>query len=128
MVSHPTAESHMKKSVEQLYRDHEQLKKKKYGDRIRNVEKLSFTPLIFIMTGGMGPECTKMNKRLTEKLCNKNKESYAHVVRHIRTRLRFALLRATLVAIRGIRGSFRTDSEAELGDISFNLIPQARVA
>ena len=128
MVSHPTADSHMKKSVEQLYRDDEQLKKKKYGDRIRNVEKSSFTPLIFTTTGGMGPECTKMNKRLAEKLCNKNKESYAHVVRHIRTRLRFALLRATLVAIRGIRGSFRTDSEAELGDISFNLIPQARVA
>ena len=69
-----------------------------------------------------------MNKRLAETLCNKNKESYAHVGRHIRTRLRFTLLRATLVAIRGIRGSFRADSEAELGDISFNLIPQARVA
>ena len=126
MVSHPTADSYMNKSVDQLYSQNESLKKNKYGDRIRNVEKASFTPLVFTTTGGMSPECTRMNKQLAERISNKTKESYSHVVRHIRTRLRFSLLRATLVAIRGVRGRSRGDAEIELGDISYNLIPQVK--
>ena len=44
---------------------------------------------------------------------------------HIRTRLRFALLRATLVAVRGYRGK-RTQMSAEKDEdeIDFNLIPE----
>ena len=52
---------------------------------------------------------------------------YSHVMRHIRTRIRFSLLRCTLIAVRGTRGSFRDQKEQDLGDISFNLIPQANV-
>ena len=43
---------------------------------------------------------------------------------HIRTQLRFALLKSTLIAVRGIRGkTSKTESELELEQISFNLIP-----
>ena len=72
MVSHPTADSHMKKFVEKLYRDDEE---PKIWRRHQKCEKSSFTPLIFTTTGGMGPECTKMNKRLAEKLCKKIKKA-----------------------------------------------------
>ena len=57
-------------------------------------------------------------------IAEKTGEAYPHVMRHIRTRLRYALLRATLVAVRGNRGQRRAKSdEIEVEDISFNLIP-----
>ena len=91
-----------------------------------NVEKASFTPLVFTTTGGMSPECARLNKRLAELISMKTGESYSHVIRHLRIRLRFALLRATLVAVRGVRGRRGADEdELNLDEISFNLIPQA---
>ena len=71
----------------------------------------------------MGKECQKLNKRLAELLSKKTGESYSDVMRHIRTRLRFALLRCTLIAIRGFRGKSQKTEEDDLEDISFNLIP-----
>ena len=97
-----------------------------YNDRIINVEKATFTPLVFTTTGGMGPECSRMNKRIAELISEKKGEKYGQVMQYIRTRLRFALLRCTLVAIRGVRGK-RTSKESHIDDISFNLIPEAAV-
>ena len=127
-VTHPTAESHMNKSLEQLYLENEAEKKIKYGERVRNVEKASFTPLVFTTTRGMGPEYTRMNKRLAELICNTTNEKYSHVVRHLRTRLRCALLRTSLIAIMGFRGRSNVEeNELEMEEISFNLIPQEKV-
>ena len=122
---HPTADSHMRKSLKGLYSEGEAEKKRKYNDRVINIEKGTFTPLVFTTTGGMAPECTRLNKRLAELTAEKTGEKYSHVINHIRTRLRFALLRATLVAIRGIRGKTTNKEELELNEISFNLIPRA---
>ena len=59
------------------------------------MEKATFTPLVFTTTGGMDPECQKLNKRIAEKIANKRNESYSYVITHLRRRLRFALLKAT---------------------------------
>ena len=125
-VTHPTADSHMKKSLEQIYRENENEKKRAYGNRVRESEKGAFTPLVFTTTGGMGNECLKLNKRLAELMSQKTGEAYSDVMRHIRSRLRFALLRSTLVAIRGYRGKLQNLKEDDLSDICFNLIPEAR--
>ena len=124
-VTHPTA-AHLKKSMEALYRENENEKKRAYNDRVMNIEKGAFTPLVFSTTGGMGPECTRLNKQLAELISQKTGEVYAHVMRHLRTRLRFALLRATLVAVRGYRGQKGRSEEIEIEDISFNLIPEMK--
>ena len=56
----------------------------------------------------------------------KTGEAYSHVIRHVRTRLRFALLRATLIAVQRVRGRRgAVDEEINLEEISFNLISQA---
>ena len=123
-VTHPTAQSHMQKSMDRLYLENEREKKLLYNDRIIHTERGTFTPLVFSTTGGMGPECARMNKRLAELIANKKGEAYSHVMKHIRTRLRFALLRCTLVAVRGSRGKARDQEEDNVGDISFNLVPQ----
>jgi len=67
-----------------------------------DIEKSSFNPLVFT-TGGMAPECNRVNKRLAEKIAEKLREPYASVITYIRTKLMFALLRSTLAAIRGFR-------------------------
>ena len=73
----------------------------------------------------MGKECTQFNKRLAETIYEKTKEKYSKVMCHIRTRLRFAFLRAILVAGRGCRGKKTPMSaEKDKDKIDFNLIPE----
>ena len=68
--------------------------------------------------------CDNLHKRLASKIAIKRKESYGNVIRFIRTKLRFALLRTVLMCLRGIRGK-QYDHEQSLADISFGLIPQS---
>jgi hypothetical protein len=51
----------------------------------------------------MGVECEKLNKRLAELIAEKTNQSYSHVITDIRRRLHFALLKATVIAVRGYR-------------------------
>jgi len=52
------------------------------------------------------------------------KERYCDVVRHVRTRIRFAALRTTLIALRGYRGKkINIKHETPLSEVSYNLIP-----
>ena len=74
----------------------------------------------------MAPECKRFNKRLAEPITAKSDEAYSHVMRHVRNHLQFALLRATLIAIRGSRGRRRSDVELDIEDILFNLLPVPR--
>ena len=107
----------------EIYSLHEKAKKRSYNNRIMQVEKGSFTPLIFSTTGGMGPECARYHKRVAELIANKRGELYSDVVSHMRTRIRFALLKSILIAIRGERGRRRNVREAPMADLSLNLIP-----
>ena len=72
----------------------------------------------------MGPECTRYHKRIAELLSLKRGENYADVMNYIRTRIRFALLKSTLVAIRGERGKRRRSNDVPLEDLSLNLVPE----
>ena len=68
------------------------------------MEKATFTPLVFTATGGMAPECTRYHKKIAELISSKTKEEYSHVMNHMRQRIRFTLLKSTLVAIHEERG------------------------
>ena len=121
-VTNPNSASYSDKSIEQIYETHENEKKQMYNDRILHVEKGSFTPLVFTTTGGMGPEATKYHKQVARLISAKRNEEYSDVVNWIRTKVRFALLKSTLIAIRGDRG--RKKRETPIADISLNLIPE----
>ena len=121
-ITHPNAESQVKKSIKEILLDHEKQKKNSYNDRVIHVERGSFTPLVFLTTGGMGNECDRVNKRLADLIARKKGERYADVVTHIRTRLRFALLRATIISLRGVRGRQNVEGERKLDELDFNLI------
>ena len=121
-VTHPNTLSNRNKPLRQIYKEQQQEKKRKYNERIIEIEKASFVPLIFTTSGGMGPECERLNKRLAELISSKRKESYADVMSYIRKKLRFSLLRATLIAIRGFRGPNTAKNDINLSEVSFNLI------
>ena len=124
-VLHPNAPSYRTTDINTLYRQHEQEKCRKYNSRVIAVERGSFTPLIYTTFGGWGPQATRYHKRLAEKLAVKQNESYSNVLSHMRTKIRFSLLRSVLVAVRGERGK-RQPLAKSLSSTSFNLVPQAR--
>ncbi len=58
------------------YRKHEMEKKRKYEQRIREVEHSSFTPLVMSATGGMANQATVFYKRLASSLAQKWYQPY----------------------------------------------------
>ena len=121
-VTHPNSPTYDKKDMKQIYDLHEVRKMKKYNNRIIQVEKGTFTPLIYSTSGGWGPQATRYHKRLAEKLSHKRGEDYAAIMCYMRTRIRFSILRSTLIAVRGERGRCQP-SALPISATSFNLIP-----
>ena len=123
-VFHPNAPSYRSTDLDKLYKNQEQEKMRKYNSRVITVERGSFTPLIYTTFGGWGPQATRYHKRLAEKLARKRNEEYHHVLSHMRSTIRFSILRSVLVAIRGERGKKQTTPQP-LSSTSFNLVPEA---
>ena len=121
-VAHPFAASNVDMPLQKVYQKHEQEKIRTYQERVKEVEKGSFEPLVFLTTGGTGPRCTKVIQRLAEMVSSKRQEKYSDVIGFIRTKLRFSLLRSVLIAIRGERGK-RSNFEPNLRNVAFNTIP-----
>jgi len=76
-ITHPTSQSYTDKSLSQIYQQHEK-EKENYNQRVINIEKSLFNPLVFTTSGGMAPESTKVSKRLAEKYL-KNVGSHMHL-------------------------------------------------
>ena len=52
-VFYPNAPTYKSKPLSSVYRQHEIDKKRRYGERVREVERAAFTPLVFACTGGI---------------------------------------------------------------------------
>ena len=83
-----------------VYRQHKQRKRLEYGKRVRDIERASFTPLVFTTSGGMASEATVFFKRLASMLAEKRGESYSETMGFVRCAVSFCLLRAVLSCIR----------------------------
>ena len=97
-------------------------KKAAYSSRVNQMEKSTFTPMVFSTFGGMGNECHRALQRAAGKIASKRKESYADVMGHISTRIRMCILRTVLMSVRGSRGTSKGTSKP-IFSVSFNLIP-----
>ena len=102
-VCHPNAVSYRDLEPQQIYRIHENEKKRLHSERVLDIEHGTFTPLVFTTTGGMGKEWLKYHSRLAQLIAIKKGEQYAKTISWIRTRTSFALLRSALVCLRGSR-------------------------
>ena len=123
-VTHPNAPSNRNKSLKQLYERNETEKKVKYAQRVINVEKGTFCPLVYSTFGGTAPECTAHHKRVAQIMSFRRSERYEDVINFIRTKVRFALLKSVLMSIRGVRGKQKTGKGIPISSVSFGLIPE----
>ena len=116
-IFHPGAQSYQNRSLDAIYKAHEKEKKNKYLTHVLNKEKCSFTPLVFSTHGGCGPEALRFHKRLASLIAKKRNILYSDAVSYVRRRIRFSILRTTLIALRGYRGK-----DAKRSLISFRLV------
>ena len=68
------------KTIRDSYKYHEELKKLKYEQRIRDVENSTSNPLVFSSTGCAGPSASKVTERLAQKISAKREEKYSDVI------------------------------------------------
>ena len=99
------AESNQSTSLAATFRKHEGEKRRAYEERVREVERGSFTPLVFSSLGGMGKAATVMYRRLANLLSVKWNSSYSLIMGWLRCSLSFSLLRSSLMCLRGSRSS-----------------------
>ena len=78
-------------------------KMREYKARIIQVEHGDFTPLVFTTSGGMGPQCERALKQLTERMAEKRELPMSVVAGWLRCRFSFALLGTSLICLRGTR-------------------------
>jgi hypothetical protein len=102
-IFYPNATSYLSRNICSLYQSFENQKKTVYNERILNVDRGTFTPMIFSSAGGMGLEAKRAIKKLASMLAEKRKESYSHTLGLLRARLVFALIRSAGVCLRGTR-------------------------
>ena len=114
-VFNPFAPSNRTPQMTSCYRRHEREKRRKYEQRVREVEHASFVPLVLSCTGGAGPSATVFLKRLAAMLTEKHHSNYSMVIELLRVRLSFALLRSSITCLRSSRSSARHPRRIDLG-------------
>ena len=124
-VFHAQAISNRQRTIPNMYKHHEQLKKREYNARVIEVEKASFSPLVFSTAGGMAKEANSFFKVIAQKWSRKTNQTYADSISFIRRRLRFDLLKTTVIALRGYRGK-RTEERGndDINELDLNLYDQ----
>ena len=123
-IFHGQAPSYASMSLKKMYHHHEQRKKAEYNRRVLDVEKGCFTPLVFSTTGGMGLEAQTFFKRLAEKIAMRKDLPYPQVASFVRRRIRFDLVKTTLIALCGFRGKVNKDSQ-KISELDLHLETKA---
>ena len=78
--------------------------------------------MVFLTSGVMSRKCAFVVIRMALLLEIKKKGQYAEIIRYVRTRLRIAMLKTTIVSLRGFRGNQRNKTIL-VDEVSFNMIP-----
>ena len=97
----PHAPSNSSQPIAACYRTHEKAKKRVYEQRVREVQKATFTPLVLSASGGMACEATHFYQHLASRLAEKWYEPYSTTMAWLRCRISFTLLRSAIQSLRG---------------------------
>ena len=110
-VTHPKDSLRSGSEVMSQLTANEREKKRQYCERINQIDRGVFTPLVF-STGGMSwKESTRFMKMLVGRLVEKNIDlSYSIVMHHLRCKLTFCLLRWKFTCLRGCRSCYRRNT------------------
>ena len=102
-VFNPLARTYMNQSLEAAFKTNETKKKNLYNNRIIQVEKGSFTPVVLSSLGGFGVESGRFLAKLIELVSQKKNLEQSVVANYIRTKISFELVRSQIACIRGAR-------------------------
>ena len=105
----PNADSYRDLTPKQIYKKHENDKKRQYAQRVMEIEQGTFTTLVFMTTGGMADERVKYHSRLAELIAKKKGESYSSAISWIRAKVSFAIVRSAILWLRGSRSERQLD-------------------
>ena len=94
-------------ALKQIYKKHENEKKRQYAERVMEIEQGTFTPLVFTTIGEMADECVKYHSRIAELIANKKGESYSSAISWISAKVSFAIVHSAILCLRGLRSRRR---------------------
>ena len=112
-MTHVNSRSNQGKHTATIFKEQENEKKRKYNQRVMDVEMGTFIPLVFGRNGGMGLGCQNFLRTLANKLSSKNNEPYGSVISWLRIQLSFAVLRTVRRCVRGSRYPFKSREVSE---------------
>ena len=104
-VFNPLATSNRQSAISTCFRSHDREKRRVYEQRVRDVERGSFTPLVFSALGGVSRPTEVTYKRLASLLATKRDQPYNIIISFLRCRLSFSLLRSAIMCLRGSRST-----------------------
>ena len=81
----------------QIYKRHENENKRQYAERVMEIERGTFTPLVFTTKGGMADECVKCHSRVAKLIANQKGESYSSAIFWIRAKVSFAIVSSAIL-------------------------------
>ncbi|PFX23725.1 hypothetical protein AWC38_SpisGene11699 [Stylophora pistillata] len=110
-VTHVNSKCYQNKTTSEVFKEQEDEKKRKYQQRVLDLEMGSFTPLVFGTNGGMGNECQHFLKHPTDKKAQKDTELYNTIIAWLRTQISFELLRLVHACVRGSPTPFHSKIE-----------------
>ena len=103
MVFNPIAKSRINTSLDTVFQQQENRKKKLYNARVIQVEHGSFTPIVLSALGGFGLETSRFMAKVFEKVAEKKDLEMSVVSNYIRTKISFELVRSQVACVRGSR-------------------------
>ena len=101
------APSHVSRPVEAVLKSAEREKKSKYNSACEDRHS-SFTALSCTVDGVLGTEFSHFIKKLADRLSRKWDQSYNLTLQWLRTKLSFALIRATNLCLRGSQSKWKS--------------------
>eukprot|EP00117_Sycon_ciliatum_P021149 scpid87081/ scgid2762/ len=105
----PACTEQCQSSLPASYLHHEKEKRRKYEQRILHVEHGSFVPVVLVASGH-GKAAQNLFSQIACLRSEKTGEDFGTTLAVIRCRLSFALVRASVMALRGYRGRRYVDT------------------
>ena len=93
-VFYSNATRYANQNLQKCYASNENEKKRKYNNRVMNVEQRYFMPLAFSANGGMGRECKKFYSVLAEMITLKRKQEHCITMSWLQRKISFSLTRS----------------------------------
>ena len=106
----PLSATNSARSLSACYKENEDVKKRKYDERVREVEHSSFAPIVFSSSGGCAPTATQFIKRLAQLHSDKLNQKYNNTINFIRCQYSFSIIRSAIRCLRGCRSPYRNAS------------------